>query len=81
MKEFILRFILVFAISAIGDVFWTLYFVEIGKKNAFKAALWGSVIMLIAGVTVINYTHSPYLIIASTGGAFVGTYFTVKFGK
>jgi len=79
--EFILRFIFVFIISALGDVFWTLYFIEIEKRNAFKAALWGAIIMLIVGTTIINYDFSHYLLIAAVLGGFVGTYFTVKYFK
>ena len=79
--EFLLRFLFVFLISAIGDVFWTLYFIEIEKRNAFMAALWGALIMLIAGATIINYSYSHWLLVASVSGGFVGTYLTVKFKK
>lgn len=79
--NFILRFILVFVVTAIGDVFWALYFIEIGKRNAGMAGVWSSAIMCVAGVTVLNYMHSPYLLIASVSGAFVGTYYTVKHKK
>lgn len=79
--DFALRFGLVFSLSAIGDVFWTLYFIEVGNRNAVKAAFWSALIMLVAGVTILNYMHSSWLMLASVTGAFLGTYLTVKFKK
>ena len=79
--DFIERFALVFFLSVIGDVFWTLYFIEVEKRNAFKGAFWSGLIMLMAGITFVNYTHSPYLIGGAVLGGFVGTYLTIKFKK
>lgn len=45
------------------------------------SAIYGALIILIAGITVISYESDNWLLLAAVLGAFVGTYFAVKFKK
>jgi hypothetical protein len=67
--------------TGVADVFWTLYFLEVGNKSAAKAALWATLIIVLGGFNVTMYGESPWYIAAAAIGAFMGTYLTVKYKK
>lgn len=76
-----LQFFLVFTITAIADVCWTMYFMSVADKKAFKAAIWGAAILICGGFSIISYTEDKSFLIAAILGGFVGTYLTVKYKK
>lgn len=77
----IVKFFLVMIAIAIVDVFWTWYIQFSGDRKAFKAAGASTMIMFIGAFATTNYVHDNILILAAGIGAFLGTYFTVKFTK
>lgn len=76
-----MKYLLVALAVALGDVCWTLYFIETGKKHAVLAGAWSSMIVLFSGFTVIQYAHDPHYLGAAAVGAFIGTWATVRFKK
>lgn len=69
----------VFLITALIDVFWTLYIGSVAEKKALPAANASAIIIALGGITVLAYTNNPILLTASVLGAFIGTYITVRF--
>lgn len=76
-----MSYILVAIAVAAADVCWTLYFIETTAKHAVRAAAWSSMIVILSGFTVIQYTHDPKMLAAAAVGAFVGTWATVRFKR
>jgi hypothetical protein len=76
---FILKFISVIIAVALTDMCWALYFIKIGEKKPVHSAVWASFLMLFGAFTTISYMGNKELIIAAIIGAFIGTYFTVKY--
>lgn len=74
-------FFTVFIITAITDGFWAMYFIAMEKREATQAAFWSSLIMLCMAVNVVSYVESKWYILPAVLGAFVGTYFIVKYKK
>lgn len=66
---------------ALADVCWTMFFIETTNKNATKASVWSSLIMLCSAFAVTSYVHDPILITAAMIGAFIGTFGTIQFKK
>ena len=66
---------------ALADVCWTMYFIETSNKNAVKAGVWSSLIMLCSAFAVSTYVSEKIYIGAAIIGAFIGTWATIKFHK
>ena len=67
--------------TAIGDVCWTLYFIEAGKRHSLLAGFWSSAIILLGSYTIVEYTQDHSLFSAAVIGAFVGTVATIEWDK
>lgn len=76
--SFILKFIIVLIAVGLADMCWAKYMMYVADKKAFKAALWGTMIMVFGMVSIISYMEDKRLIPAALIGGFFGTYFTVK---
>jgi hypothetical protein len=76
-----MNYLWVFLASVAADVCWTLYFIEVGKARAARAATWSSLIVACGCFAVIQYSHEPMLMLAAIAGSWVGTYGTMKWGK
>jgi len=74
-----MTFISVAIAVALADVCWTMYFIETSNKNAVKAGVWSSLIMLCSAFAVSTYVGEKIYIGAAIVGAFVGTWATIKF--
>lgn len=74
----VLIFIGVFFATALADVFWTLYFINVQEKKAFIASFWSSMIVVCSAFTIMTYQESWVYSIAAVLGAFTGTYGTMK---
>lgn len=73
----LLTFALVTVAMAIGDVCWTVYFIEVEKRRPIHAGAWSAAIVLMSTFTVRQYVSNPWYILAATLGAFLGTVGTV----
>lgn len=76
-----MTFITVAIAVALADVCWTMYFIETSNKNAVKAGVWSSLIMLCTSFAVSTYVGEKIYIGAAIIGAFIGTWATIKFHK
>lgn len=75
---FLLKFLMVMVAVAFADMCWAKYMMYAAEKNAFKAAMWGTLIMVGGMVSMISYIDDRRLIAAALIGGFCGTYFTIK---
>lgn len=66
-------FLFVVVAVCLADVCWTMYFIETEKRNAVKAGVWSSLIMVTGAFTTTKYVDDPTFIVAAIIGAFVGT--------
>jgi hypothetical protein len=71
----------VFAVTALADTAWTLWMLEAGRGNPFRAALWGAAIVALGAFTTVQYIENHWIITATISGGFVGTYCTVRFNR
>lgn len=71
----------VFLSTALADMAWTRYFLETENRNAVKAAFWSAMIVALGAFTTIQFVHNVWMLTASLAGAYVGTFYTVKFAK
>lgn len=78
---FILKFIVVMVCVGLGDMCWAKYMMYAADKKAFKAAFWGTLIMVFGMVSIISYLEDKRFIPAALIGGFIGTYYTVKHQK
>lgn len=76
-----LKIFLIFISTFIVDVIWVIYIKKVNQNKPIAAALVTLLIYLLGGYVIINYTESHYLLISSTLGACLGTYFATKYIK
>lgn len=70
--------ILCFITTGLLDVAWALYVRRTAAGLAFQSALYAMYITILSAVNTIAYIQNHLNLIFSIGGAFVGTYFIVK---
>jgi hypothetical protein len=78
---FIIKFILVTVAMFLTDVCWTMYFVEVEKRNPLPAGIWGSAILLFGSIVTINYVDDHRLLAAAIIGSFLGVVATIEYKK
>lgn len=79
--EFIFKFIAVMLAMMLADICWAMYFIEVDKRRAIPAGIWGSTIILFGAFTTVHYVEDHRLLIAAVLGAFIGTAGTVIWKK
>lgn len=79
--EFLLRCLVVFVTTAIVDWMWAKYIMHAAKRDAFRAASYGSLLMLGGAFVTISYMHDKLFLLPAIAGGFLGTYLTVRFSK
>jgi len=77
----VLTWFLVMLATAIGDVCWTLYFIEAGKRRSIRAGVWSAAIIALGSYTIVEYTQDHSLFVAAVIGAFIGTVATIEWDK
>lgn len=69
---------IIFLVNAMLDIVWARYTITIGQRRAIASANWAVAIILIGGVSILIYTHDPFLLFPAAAGAWVGTWITVE---
>lgn len=59
------------------DVCWAKYFLYVAKHRPLPSAIWGSMIIVFAAFTTINYINDRFMLIPAFIGGFLGTYITI----
>jgi hypothetical protein len=77
--EFWLQFAGVVGLVAFSDVCWTFYFIKTADRYATQAGAWSAMVVGFGAVSTVAYVHDVRLVFAAMLGAFLGTYFTIKF--
>lgn len=73
--------LLIFVGVFLTDVVYTLYLQAIYQQRILASCCWASVVTIISGVIIINYTASAWAVAAAATGAFVGTYISMRYIK
>ena len=69
----------VFFATACIDAVWVFWAENVKRRNAGRAALWSSVLVLLSGSVAIGYVNDPWLLIPAAGGAYIGTLLALVF--
>ncbi|MFA5871019.1 MAG: hypothetical protein WC842_04020 [Candidatus Paceibacterota bacterium] len=75
----LLKVALVFIATVLSDALWALYIRKTNLGKALSASSLSAVIVLTAGVVAIEYVNNNWYLVPAALGAFVGTYFTIRF--
>jgi len=75
----LLKVILVFVVSGMGDVLWTFYIIRTAGKRAYSAGFFSALIILTGGLVIITYTENNWYLIPAALGGYVGTVLAVKY--
>jgi hypothetical protein len=75
---FSFRALLIFVLTTLADILWAIYIRRVGEGKAMQSATTSALLWLLAAFVIINYVENKWLIAPGVLGAFVGTYFTVK---
>ena len=73
--------IMVFVAYIVIDILYALYVVYVGKRNAFGAAIASALLYSLGAYGVVTFSKNILYVIPLAAGAFLGTYFTIKFQK
>lgn len=76
---YLLKFLGVMLSMILADICWTYYFIKVTEKKAIGAGIWGSLVLVFASFTTINYVEDRTLLVAAILGSFIGTAGTVWF--
>jgi hypothetical protein len=77
MPEWII-YIVVFLAVFLMDMVWTLYIRSLAQGKIIKAASLSALVYSISALSFVEIVKDTYLLIPATLGAFLGTYFTMK---
>ena len=74
-------YVAVFFLAFFGDIGWTMYFLEVEKDHAIRAAAWSSFIVAMGGISTFEYVKDPLIIIPAVLGSFAGVWVTMRWSK
>lgn len=77
MPEWIIYIIVFLAMFAM-DMVWTLYIRALAQGRAVKAASLSALVYSISALSFVEIVKDTYLLIPAALGAFLGTYYTLK---
>jgi hypothetical protein len=60
-------------------MFWTRYIQSTAEGRAIEASIFSALIIVGGGYTTVNIVQSHWYMIPAAVGAFIGTYFVVKY--
>ena len=81
VASMLLTGLFVFVAVCLVDTFWTRYIQTTAEGRALEAAIWSTLIIVGGSYTTVNIVKSQWYMIPATIGAFIGTYFIVKYHK
>lgn len=73
-----LEALILFALSLLSDLMWTVWSRACSHGQSQRAALASAGIYLLAGVTTIAFVSNPWMLIPLGLGAYVGTLIGMK---
>lgn len=73
--------VIVFTSTLVVDVFWARYNMATADRKAVAAGLWSVAICLGGTLSLRVWMDNHSTVISSAIGAFIGTYYAVKYGK
>ncbi len=71
-------YFLVFTATFLADIFWTFYIRKVSQGKAFGAASYSLLVAIMGAFSTYQFIINYWMIIPAALGAFIGTYFTVK---
>ena len=71
----------VFVLVLLTDFWWAKYIRATTDRRAITSALYAAGLILLSSGVVLAYVEDPVMILPAVGGAFVGTYLSVKNGE
>lgn len=74
----LLEALLVFGLSLLSDLVWTLWSRACAKGQTQRAAISSMGIVLIGGITTIAFVNNTWMLIPLVLGAYVGTVLGMK---
>lgn len=77
----IIRLVTVFIIATCVDVLWVFYIKTIGDKKALPAANYGTLLYASSAFITLSWVDNRWMIIPSLLGAYIGTYYAVRYLK
>ena len=72
-----MKFLAVFLFVFVSDAIWTFYIANTARGNAFLAAIFSALTVLLGMTATIIIVADPGYIVPAVLGAFAGTYLTV----
>lgn len=72
---------LVFVAYFVIDILYALYVVYVGKRNAIGAAFASALLYSLSAYGVVTFSKNILYVIPLAFGAFLGTYFTIRYQK
>lgn len=70
--------LIVFVAMAVSDFIWAQCIIATTNELPIRAALTSASMILLNSAVVCIYVSNHWTILAATGGAFIGTYLSVK---
>ena len=75
------HYVIIFFGVLMADILYVGYLQAVQSQKILLASCWASLITATSGLIIINYTPSLFSILSAVGGAFVGTYISMKYFK
>lgn len=75
------HYVIIFFGVLMADILYVGYLQAVQSRKILLASCWASLITATSGLIIINYTSSFFSILSAVGGAFVGTYISMKYFK
>lgn len=72
---------IVFVTYILIDILYAWYIIAVGRRQAVQSAIASSLLYSLAAYGVLTYSRNVVYIAFLAAGAFLGTYFVVKFKK
>jgi hypothetical protein len=73
-----MQWLLVFAAIFLLDFVYARYNLATAQKRMWASAHYAAIIILLGGFGAVSYTQDPFLLIPAAGGAWCGTFMSVR---
>jgi xanthine/uracil permease len=74
-----LNYLIIFVSLVLIDIVYIFYLKYVAQNKINKASAWASVVTLLNGIIIINYSSDIYSVLSAMIGAYVGTFISMKF--